>query len=143
MFIEERQNVKNPPQAMAAVEEAEYEIRIKYSENKNLEKELEELLAQEEWRIVKKSKSGEKEVDIKPMVKSFKYSILEDILILSITISCGSRENLSAQLVAQFVNIHTTGVNVEAFVDIKRIEMYAYKNNERYPLYKLYQLDWF
>jgi len=143
VFIEERENVKNPPQAMAAVEEAEYEIRIRYVDNKNLKEELEELLAVEEWRIVKKSKSGEKEVDIKLMVKDFHYSILEEVLFIGATISCGSKENLSAQLVAEFINVHTTGVNKEAFVDIKRIEMFAYKNNERYPLYRLYQLDWF
>ena len=143
VFIEERENVKNPPQAMAIVEEAEYEIRIKYSDNKNLKQEVEALLGKDEWRIVKKSKSGEKEVDIKPMVKEFHYSILEDVLLIGTTISCGSKENLSAQLLAELINIHTTEVNKEAFIDIKRIEMYAYKNNERYPLYKLYQLSWF
>ena len=137
VFVEERENVKNPPQAMAAVEEAEYEIIIKYSDNKNLRKEIEALLAEAEWRIVKKSKSGEKEVNIKPMVKDFHYSILEDGLLIGVTISCGSKENLSAQLLAEFINTHTTEVNNEAFIDIKRIEMYAYKNNERYPLYKL------
>lgn len=143
VFIEERENVKNPPQAMAIVEEAEYEIKIKYSNNTNLKKEMEALLAEEEWHIVKKSKSGEKEVDIKPMVKDFHYSILEDVLLIGITISCGSKENLSAQLLAEYVIKHTTHVNMEAFIDIKRIDMYAYKNNERYPLYKLYQLNWF
>ena len=143
VFVEERENVKNPPQAMAAVEEAEYEIRIKYSDNKNLKEEIETLLAQEEWRIVKKSKSGEKEVNIKPMIKDFHYTIVEDGIFIGTTISCGSKENLSAQLLAEFVNIHTTGVNKETFVDIKRIDMYAYRNNERYALYKLYQLDWF
>ena len=143
VFIEERENVKNPPQAMALVSEAEYEIRIKYSDNKNLKEEMEALLTVEEWRIVKKSKSGEKEVDIKPMVKDVHYSILENTLFIGATISCGSKENLSAQLLAEFVNIHTTGVNKEAFVDIKRIEMYVYKDNERYPLYKFYELNWF
>jgi len=143
VFIEERENVKNPPQAMAAVMEAEYETKIKYSENANLKEEMEALLAEEEWRIIKKSKSGEKEVDIKLMVKDFHYSILEDVLTIGSTISCGSKANLSAQLLAEFVSIHTTGVNEDAFVDIKRIEMYAYKNEEKYPLYKFYQLSWF
>ncbi|MBC8062963.1 MAG: DUF2344 domain-containing protein [Clostridiaceae bacterium] len=143
VFVEERENVKNPPQAMAAVEEAEYEIRIKYSENESLKEEVEALLAKEEWPIVKKSKSGEKEVNIKPMVKDFHYSIFEDVLLIGATISCGSKENLSAQLLAELVNLHTTQVNKDAFIDIKRIEMYAYKNNNRYPLYRLYQLNWF
>ena len=143
VFVEERENTKNPPQSMALVEEAEYEIRIKYSDNKTLSEELKELEAEEEWSIIKKSKSGEKEVNIKAMIKDFSYSILEDVLLIKTTISCGSKENLSAQLVAEFMRIHTTGVNKEAFVDIKRIEMYARSGNERYPLYKFYRLNWF
>jgi radical SAM-linked protein len=142
VFVPERENVKNPPQAMAAVEEAEYEIRIKYDASKDLNEEIKKLLAEDEWNIVKKSKSGEKEVNIKTMVKDFHYSILADFLFIKTTIACGSKENLSAQLLAEFISINTNGVDKEAFVDIKRKEMYAYKNNNRYPLYKLYQLKW-
>ena len=33
-----------------------------------------------QWTILKKSKSGEKETDIKPLVKEIKYSIDDEIL---------------------------------------------------------------
>lgn len=139
VFVPEKENTKNPPQAMAAVEEAEYEIRMKYTNIKNLNEEIKELLTLNEWNIVKKSKSGEKEVNIKTMVKDFHYSILTDFLFIRTTISCGSKENLSAQLLSEFFTIHTENVDKDSFIDIKRKEMYATKDDTKYPLYKFYQ----
>jgi radical SAM-linked protein len=142
VFVLEKDNVKNPPQAMAAVEEADYEIRLKYERNKNLKEEIDKLLKESQWVTLKKSKSGEKEVDIKPLVKDFKFSILADYLFIKTTIACGSKENLSAQLLAEYIASNTTGVDREAFVDIKRKEMYAYFKKKRFPLYEFYKQKW-
>lgn len=139
IFVPEKENTKNPPQAMAAVEEAEYEIRMKYSNTKNLDGEIKELLTKTQWDIVKKSKSGEKEVNIRSLVKEFQYNIIADFLFIKTTVCCGSKENLSAQLLAQYFSLNTSNFDSEAFVDIKRKEMYAYKNKNKYPLYKFYQ----
>ena len=142
VFVLEKENVKNPPQAMAAVEEADYEIRLKYDRNRNLKEEIHELLKKTQWVTLKKSKSGEKEVDIKPLVKDFKFSILTDYLNIKATIACGSKENLSAQLLAEYIASNTTGVDREAFVDIKRKEMYVYFKENRFPLYEFYKQKW-
>ena len=140
IFIPEKENVKNPPQAMAAVDEAEYEIRIKYHNTKNLGNKIEELLSRSQWNIVKRIKSGDKEVNIKTLIKSFEYSIITDFLFIRTSVSCGSKENLSAQLLSQYIALNTDDVDKEAFIDIKRKEMYAYKNKNRYPLHEFYKL---
>ncbi len=83
-----------------------------------------------QWTILKKSKSGEKETDIKPLVKEIKYSIDNKMLTIEGLISCGSRENLSASLLSEFIKTHVNGIKEDAFVDIKRVEMYAFKGKE-------------
>lgn len=142
VFVLEKENVKNPPQSMAAVEEADYEIRLKYDRNSNLKDEMDELLNKDKWVTMKKSKSGEKEVDIKPLVKDIKFSIMTDYLTIKTTIACGSRENLSAQLLAKYIATNTTGIDNDAFIDIKRKEMYTYFKENRYALYEFYQQNW-
>jgi uncharacterized protein (DUF2344 family) len=89
-----------------------------------------------EWVTLKKSKNGEKMVDIKPMVKELKYWINEDRIILNALISCGSREHLSPELLATYIRSKTTNYEEEAFIDIKREELYAYKAEALVPLYK-------
>lgn len=123
-------NEKKIPQAMAMLDGAKYRIRIKYDEIENLEQELAALLKENEWNILKKSKSGEKMVNIKPLIKDFKYSVQEKILSIEALVACGSRENLSADLLAEFIEENTKGVNRDAFVDIMREELYAYEDDK-------------
>ena len=59
------------------------------------------------------------------MVKEFKYEIVDNRLVINTVVSCGSRENLSAELLAKFIQENTKASDKEAFVDIKREEMYA------------------
>lgn len=75
-------------------------------------------------------------VNIKPLVHELKYWVKDDCLVVRALISCGSRENLSADLLAEFIKENTTEVNKEAFVEIKREEMYALKSGKLVPLYK-------
>ena len=67
------ENVKRLPQAMALIDAASYIIKIKYNDTKNLLESLDELFKKDEITVLKKSKKGEKMVDIKPMIKNIKY----------------------------------------------------------------------
>ena len=127
---------KKVPQAMALIDGAKYSINIKYIDTTSLNDEINKILKKKEWITIKIGKDSEKSVDIKPMVKDFKYEVLEHALKLEVLISCGSRENLSATLIAKYIKENTTAAILGAFVDVKREEMYAYCQNELVPLYK-------
>lgn len=127
---------KKVPQAMALIDGAKYSINIKYSDTTSLADEINKILKEKEWITIKIGKDSVKSVDIKPMVKNFKYEVLEHGLKLGALISCGSRENLSAKLIAKYIKENTSAAVSEAFVDVKREEMYAYSQNELVPLYK-------
>lgn len=127
------------PQAMAAIDGASYKINIKYLNTDTLNSELNNMLEIKAWNILKKTKSGEKEVDIKPMVKNLKLSVEGDYLKLEAELSCGSRENLSAELLAQYIKQNTKAVDEEAFTEIVRTEMYGIKNKKLVPLWQYFQ----
>ncbi|MHC1720778.1 MAG: TIGR03936 family radical SAM-associated protein [Clostridiaceae bacterium] len=122
--------------SMAAVDAASYSIRIRYKEVSRIHMEMETLLDKNQWVTLKKSKSGEKEVDIKPMVRELDFRITGNILIVEATVNCGSKENLSPELLAEFVKTNTSNYDAEAFTDIRRNEMYAAIESKLIPLYK-------
>lgn len=140
-------NEKKTPPCMALIDAADYTIIIRYfDDNKNIEdfknsisSEVESLKNLEEWNMVKRTKKGEKEVDIKPLVKEFNFN-LEDgengevKLIIKTLLSCGSRGNLSADLLANFIKDKTNGYKEGTFVNIKREEMYTLLNDKLVPL---------
>lgn len=115
-------------QAMATIDAAKYIIKFKLQDESALD--MDSLMNLSQWTILKKSKSGEKETDIKPLVKEIKYSIDNKMLTIEGLLSCGSRENLSASLLSEFIKTHVNGIKEDAFVDIKRVEMYAFKGRE-------------
>ena len=53
-------NVKKVPPAMALLDAADYKIKIKYNDANKLEEEIEKLLNNEEFNIVKKTKKVKK-----------------------------------------------------------------------------------
>ncbi len=114
---------------MAAVAAAKYIIQIKYKNTENLEDELKTLLNMDNWDIIKKGKKGSKNVNIKPMIKNIDYSIESNLLKINVLVSCGSIQNLSADLLAQFIKENTSDIKENSFVDIERQEIYGeYKN---------------
>ncbi|EKQ55110.1 MULTISPECIES: TIGR03936 family radical SAM-associated protein [unclassified Clostridium] len=127
---------KKVPQAMALIDAARYTIKIKYSDASNLEEEVNKLLEISEWKTIKKSKKGEREINIRPLVKEFSFWIKDEFLILNVVISTGSREHLSADLLVSYIQEKTSNALLDSFVNIKREEMYFYKNNKLVPLYK-------
>jgi uncharacterized protein (DUF2344 family) len=92
--------------------------------------ELGKLLEASEWNINKKTKSGEKLINIRGMVKDFDYAVDNSRLVIKTVVACGSRENLSSDLLAQFIKSNTSGATMDAFVDIMREDMYAEQKDE-------------
>jgi radical SAM-linked protein len=117
--------VKKKPQAMAAVEMASYRIKIKIKDSAKALEEMQHLIKETEWNIVKKSKKTTKEVNIKPLIHKFDFQVEENKLVLEVLLACGSEQNLSARLLAQYIEENTSFVDKDAFVDICRLEMYA------------------
>lgn len=130
------QEGRKVPQSMALIDAARYTIKIKCIEGSNYEDEFKKVLGKNSWVTTKKSKKGSKEVDIKPMIKDLRYSFKDNILIISTLISCGSRENLSADLLASYFVYNMENSNKEAFIEIYREEMYALKDNKLVSLIK-------
>jgi len=136
LAIPYKEGEKKVPQAMALIDAARYTIKVKYSDVSNLEEEVNKLLEVKEWNTVKKSKKGEKEVNIRPLVKEFSFWVKDEFLILNVVISTGSREHLSADLLVSYIQEKTSSALLDSFVNIKREEMYFYKGNKLLPLYK-------
>ena len=129
-------NVKRLPQAMALLDGARYTIKVKLNSEESVSDKLNTVLSENDWDIIKKSKKGEKEVNIKPFVKEFKYWVKDGVLVINTLIATGSRENLSADLLVTYLSNKIDNINKDAFVNIKREEMYILKNNKYVPLYK-------
>jgi len=121
---------KKKSQAMAIIDAAKYTIKLKCTEVQDVEKTLQSICSASEWNIIKKSKNGEKMINIKPLVHTFDYVIDDFVLCISVLISCGSRDNLSAGLLADYMKENIESINKETFIDINREEMYAYKNEK-------------
>ena len=130
------ENVKRVPQAMALLDAGRYIIKLKLVNEENVEEKMASLLNENAWETLKKSKKGEKMADIKPLVKELKYWVKDGELVINALIATGSRENLSADLLARFITSKIENVNTESFVSIKREEMYVLKNNKYVPLFK-------
>lgn len=126
---------KKVPQAMALIDAARYTIKVKYSDLSTLEEEMNKLLETKEWITIKKSKKGEKEVNLRTFIKDFSFWIKDEYLVLNVLISTGSREHLSADLLVSYIQEKTSNPVLDAFVNIKREEMYFYKGDKLVPLY--------
>ena len=128
---------KKVPQAMALIDAARYTIKVKYSDLSVLEDEMNKLLETKEWITIKKSKKGEKEVNLRTFIKDFSFWIKDEYLVLNVLISTGSREHLSADLLVSYIQEKTSNAVLDAFVNIKREEMYFYKGDKLVPLYSV------
>lgn len=121
---------KKAPPSMAAVEAATYTISLKCNNSLEAEKTLKELLNENEWKITKRTKKGEKEVNIRPLIYKIRTSIKENKLNIDTLVSCGSKENLSAQILADYIKSKIDYVDNEAFVYIERKELFSYQKEK-------------
>lgn len=127
---------KKVPPSMALIDRAKYTLKIPIEDGEIAEKSLASLLENNSWVTMKKSKKGEREVDIRPLIKDIKYWIKDEYLIVNCTLACGSREHLSPNLLSTYIKDNCNGFNTERFTYIERNEMYADKNGKFEPLYK-------
>lgn len=134
----EKDGDKKAPQAMAIIDGAEYKIKLKANNSEKALEEIKSLDNIEQWNIIKKSKKGEKEVNIKPLVKSIKYSIEGEFINIEAIFACGSRENLSANLFIEYLVENTCDLDKNSFADIERIDMFALKDEKLLPLNKYF-----
>ncbi|MBW9144328.1 TIGR03936 family radical SAM-associated protein [Clostridium sp. CM028] len=130
---------KKKAQAMAIIDAAKYTIKLKCTGGEDALKTLQSICSAGEWNIVKMSKSGEKMINIKPLVHKFEYEVDSSVICISALIACGSRANLSARLLADYLKENIESINKEAFVDIEREEMYAYKDDKLVTLSELFK----
>lgn len=129
-----KEDDKKVPQAMAAVEAARYILKFKLVNTGEIEEDLNNILNLKEWLAIKKGKKEEKTVNIRELIKDIDYRIVESLLILEVLVACGSKENLSAQLLGEYFRENIQDINKEAFIDIERQEMYAFKGKKLIPL---------
>lgn len=127
---------KKVPQSMALVDAARFTIKMICKDANIVEEKMKALEKESQWTTIKKSKKGEKEVNLKTMIKKMKYWINNDELIINIVVSSGSREHLSPDLVANYIKNNIPEIEEDAFVDIKREEMYVLDKNKYIPIYK-------
>ena len=131
-----KEGEKKVPQTMALVDAARFTVKILCEDAKVVEEKMQELEKKAEWTTIKKSKKGEKEVNLRTMIKEMKYWINDNELILNILVSSGSREHLSPDLVASYIKSNIDEIVEDAFIDIKREEMYVLKDDKYVPIYK-------
>ena len=131
-----KEGEKKVPQTMALVDAARFTVKILCEDAKVVEEKMKELEKKAEWTTIKKSKKGEKEVNLRTMIKEMKYWINDNELILNILVSSGSREHLSPDLVASYIKSNISEIVEDAFIDIKREEMYVLKEAKYVPIYK-------
>jgi len=128
---------KKVPQAMAAVEAARYILKFKLVDTTKIEEDIKNILNLKEWLTIKKGKKEEKTVNLKELIKDIDYRIVDNLLILEVLVSCGSKENLSAQLLGEYLRGKVEEINKESFIDIEREDMYAYKGSKLIPLNRI------
>lgn len=121
---------KKIPQVASIIEAALYKIRIKYDDVEMGYKDLEDLLKQDQWNTIKKGKKGEKEVDIRRLVKEFKFKIEGSSIEIEALIACGSKENLSPDLLSSYIKANTKAVKENSFVEVERQDMYTLKEGK-------------
>ena len=127
---------KKVPPSMALIDRANYSVKLPVGDGCAAEKSLTALLEKSSWVTIKKSKKGEREIDIRPLIKDIKYWLKDDYLIMNCTLACGSREHLSPELLSTYIKSNCEGFDVERFTYMERNEMYAEKNGAFVPLYK-------
>ena len=131
---------KKQAQAMASIDGARYTIKLKCTQSEGMLETLQTLYSGSVWNIIKISKkSGEKMVNIKPLVYSFEYEMDNSTLVLRVLLACGSRDNLSASLLINYLKDNIPAINSEAFVDITREEMYATKEDKLVTLSEFFK----
>lgn len=122
------------PSLMSLVHAADYKITIPLAYFPSLDKKgLEEKVSQEQILINKKTKKGLKQIDIKPMIISYKITEKDEELSVNIKVHAGSKSNLNPELFLE--EITAENLNDKLYY-IERQELYTYDQDQWIPLWK-------
>lgn len=125
--------------SMAAVEGACYEIKLSADiDEAEIQNIIKKVMDSKEIIRMKRTKSGEKETDIRPFVKDVKLLEAGDNGILFETrVLSGSRGNLNPELLADVIKDFSEG-HISGYPVIERKELYKIENDEWISLYKYF-----
>lgn len=132
--IEEKQ-----PTSMSAVEGAKYSISLHHRITRDeAGKLIDGIIGSHEINVMKKTKSGEKLTDIRPLIKAIKIrEFSEDSMKLECMLYSGSRGNLNPELLADLVKEKSEN-RVYGYPSIIREELYANHKDQWIGLDKFY-----
>ncbi len=122
------------PSLMSVVERGEYLINISgiHDAGADAAALIENFLSQTEILTIKKTKKGERQVDIKPMIHSIDIvSQHEDGITIKALLSAGSKANLRPeQLTEALLDFANISYSSELLVQIHRLDLYLFQDGK-------------
>lgn len=114
------------PSLMSIVCAASYEITVSNIGNEQApDKSIESFINRPSIEVIKKGKSGERVVDIKPMILSIKLKeIFDNRAVIEATTAAGSRSNLSPELLFTAMKKYIAFLQFSELADITKKETY-------------------
>ena len=113
----------------ADIDAALYEYVIDSDIDGEMFEKIERVLSNSPLTVMKHTKSGEKEVDIFPMIKSFKLEKLNGGLKITALLAAGSVQNLSPEYLLEALRKRLIFLREEENYSIKRLSIHDAKGN--------------
>ena len=113
----------------ADIDAALYEYVIDSDIDGEIFEKIERVLSNSPLTVMKHTKSGEKEVDIFPMIKSFKLEKLNGGLKITALLAAGSVQNLSPEYLLEALRKRLIFLREEENYSIKRLSIHDAKGN--------------
>lgn len=127
------------PTSMSVVSASDYIIGMKSKDN-HPEIYIDKVLESKEILMNKKTKSGERIVNIRPQIRQIKIENVQNGMVnFDCTIDSGSRSNLNPELLCSAVEKISDG-QIYGYPHITRQEIYAEKNNTLYPINEFFSI---
>ncbi len=108
----------------ADIDSALYEYVIDYDCDDEMLEKIDRVLSNSPLTVLKHTKSGEKEVDIFPMIKSFKLEREEGKLKITALLAAGSAENLSPEYLLEALRKRLIFLREDENYSIKRLSIH-------------------
>ncbi|MGF7186172.1 radical SAM-linked protein [Desulfitispora alkaliphila] len=89
---------------MALINRAKYQVLIPFTGNHDIEEVVHELLARKELPVLRRTKKGEKERDIRPGIMRLEGRVEGSTVLLEMTVETGSGGNVRPEEVVQLIN---------------------------------------
>lgn len=123
------------PPSMALVNSGIYHIEVKHrTDLKAINKIIEEILNSKEIVRLKKTKSGEKNVDLRPLIKGIKVeNISTDTVVFECDLLTGSKGTISPEMLVEIIKDYSKDL-VFGYAAICRMELYTDVNGKSVEL---------